>query len=169
MGLFHTISQSQWNYSGNEATIESHQPFNQLSTKKGGVSPLKKPIFFILGLVCLITGIIGIIIPILPTTPLLLAGAWFFARSSPKFHNWLLYHPLLGQYIRDYIQKKAVKKSVRNRALVILWSGLVITMILVDRQIVMILFTLIGSAVSIHLLKLTVLPETTNLDDPTNS
>ena len=130
---------------------------------------MKKIIFLTLGILCLIIGIIGIVIPVLPTTPLLLAGAWFFARSSPKFHHWLLYHPILGQYIRDYIQKKAVKKSVRNRALVILWSGLLITMYLVQKQIVSISLAVIGSLVTIHLLRLTVLPETTNFDVPEES
>lgn len=127
---------------------------------------MRKTIYFSLGCLCLITGIIGIILPILPTTPLLLAGAWFFARSSPKFHDWLLDHPLLGHYIRDYIQKKAVKKSVRNRALLILWSGLALTMVIVNRQLVLILLTIIGSAVTIHLLRLTVLPESTTFDAP---
>lgn len=130
---------------------------------------MKKIIFLALGMLCLIIGIIGIFIPVLPTTPLLLAGAWFFARSSPKFHHWLLDHPVLGQYIRDYIQKKAVKRSVRNRALVILWSGLLITMFLVQKHVVSLSLAVIGSLVTIHLLRLTLLPETTPYNIPEES
>ena len=130
---------------------------------------MKKIIYFSLGLICLVLGTIGIVLPILPTTPLLLAGAWFFARSSQRFHSWLLNHRILGQYIRDYIEKKAVKKTVRNRALLILWSGMLLSMFITQKQTVIIILTIIGVIVTIHLLMLTVLPENSGSNLPEES
>lgn len=130
---------------------------------------MKKIIYLTLGVLCLLIGAIGIIIPVLPTTPLLLAGAWFFARSSQKFHHWLLYHPLFGQYIRDYVEKKAVKKSARTRALMLLWSGMLLTMILVQKTTVNFILPLIGALVTFHLLHLKVLPESAESEVPEES
>ena len=66
-----------------------------------------KALYFIAGTVCLILGIIGIILPILPTTPFLLLAAGCYARSSERFYNWLLNNRILGSYIRNYREGKA--------------------------------------------------------------
>lgn len=120
---------------------------------------MKKYLFLGLGILCLIAGIIGIVLPILPTTPLFLASAWLFARSSHRFHRWLLHHKLFGQYIRDYVEHGAVRRRARKRALILLWSGMAITVILVDKLLVTGVLILIGSAVTYHILRLRVLPE----------
>lgn len=117
-------------------------------------------------MLCLGVGTIGIFIPVLPTTPLFLAAAWFFARSSKKIHNWLLYHPIMGQYIRDYIEKRGVQHRVRQRALLILWSSLILTMILIQKTSVTVILCTIGSLVSLYILSLQVLPATTGKDLP---
>ncbi|MCK0208563.1 YbaN family protein [Starkeya koreensis] len=51
---------------------------------------------FALGWVCVVLGIIGIVTPVMPGTVFLILAAWLFARSSPRFENWLLTHPRLG-------------------------------------------------------------------------
>lgn len=56
----------------------------------------------LLGVAATITGVIGIFLPVLPTTPFLLVAAWAFARSSPRLHTWLREHPRLGAYVRDW-------------------------------------------------------------------
>jgi uncharacterized membrane protein YbaN (DUF454 family) len=55
-------------------------------------------------------GIIGIFIPVLPTTPFLLLAAACYARSSRKFHEWLLNNRWFGDYIRNYLQGKGFPK-----------------------------------------------------------
>lgn len=67
---------------------------------------VKKRLLFVLGFVSLILGIVGIILPLLPTTPFLLLSAYCFSRSSEKFHNYILNNKVFGQYIRDYNEKK---------------------------------------------------------------
>lgn len=126
---------------------------------------MKRILYMTLGILCVIIGTIGIFFPILPTTPLLLLAAWFFARSNQKFHNWLMNHPIHGKYIRDYLEKHAVKKSHRTKALIMLWSGMSLTMYLVRKPVVIIILSIIGSLVTIHLLRLRVLPDT-EFEDP---
>ena len=58
-------------------------------------------------------GVIGIFLPVLPTTPFLLLAAACFARSSPRFYQWLVEHPRLGPWIRDYLDGNGIdRKSV---------------------------------------------------------
>ena len=54
------------------------------------------------GWVSVVLGVIGIFLPVLPTTPFLLLAAACFARSSPRFYQWLINHRQLGPWIRDY-------------------------------------------------------------------
>ena len=58
--------------------------------------------YLILGHVCLILGILGAFLPVLPTTPFLLLAAFLYSQSSPKLHNWLLTHKYFGQTLRNW-------------------------------------------------------------------
>ena len=82
---------------------------------------MKKAIFLSLGFLCVGLGTLGIFIPVLPTTPFLLLAAFFFARSSPRYSEWLQKTPVLGQYIRNYREGGGV--SLRNKiiAIAFLW------------------------------------------------
>lgn len=120
---------------------------------------MKKYLFMSLGILCLLAGTIGIVLPVLPTTPLFLSAAWFFARSSEPFHQWLLNHRWFGKYIRDYVEHRAVRKSARIKALILLWSGMLLTMALIQKPLVAGILALTGFAVTFHILHLRVLPE----------
>lgn len=56
----------------------------------------------ILGWACVGLGVIGIFLPLLPTTPFLLLALWAFARSSRRFHQWLLNHRILGRFVAEW-------------------------------------------------------------------
>jgi len=117
-------------------------------------SKLTYYIYLILGLLSLVLGAIGLFLPILPTTPFLLLASYFFLKSSKKMHDWLMRHRIFGNYIRNYLEHKAIKKSDRIKSLIFLWLTLIISMIL-SKNIHLILFlSLIGSAVSLHLMLL---------------
>lgn len=120
---------------------------------------MKRILYMTFGILCVVIGSIGIFFPILPTTPFLLLAAWLFSKSNQKFHYWLLNHPVHGQYIKDYLEKRAVKKSHRTKALILLWSGMFLTIFITRKPLVGIILTTIGSIVSLHLLRLRVLPE----------
>ncbi|MBR9841594.1 MAG: DUF454 domain-containing protein [Rhodobacteraceae bacterium] len=69
-----------------------------------------------LGLLCLLLGVVGIVLPLLPTVPFLLLAAFLFARSSERLHNWLLSHPRLGPPIEDWQSRGAISPAAKRLA-----------------------------------------------------
>lgn len=67
-------------------------------------------IWFICGILSLGMGILGAFVPLLPTVPLILLAAFFFARSSERLHLWLLHHPKFGPAIADWDERGAISK-----------------------------------------------------------
>lgn len=118
---------------------------------------MKRIIYFILGFITLFLGIIGIIFPIIPTTPFLLLSAFFFMRSSQKLYNWLLHHKVLGKYIYNYITYKAIPRKAKIAAIILIIIGITITLILVDKLIVYIILPIIALVVSIYILRINTL------------
>lgn len=119
----------------------------------------KKVFLIIAGSVSLALGIIGIIVPVLPTTPFLLLSSYCYLKSSERLYNWLLNHKVFGSYIRNYLTDRAVKKSVKIVSVIFLWLSLGISAVFVDSVSIRILLFIIGVAVSIHLIRLKTLRE----------
>jgi uncharacterized membrane protein YbaN (DUF454 family) len=69
-------------------------------------------------------GVIGIFLPILPTTPFLLLAAACFARSSPRFYNWLVNHPKLGPWIRDFLEGRGIPLKGKVYAISTMWISI---------------------------------------------
>ena len=67
-----------------------------------------KTLYIALGTLSLALGILGIFLPLLPTTPFLLLTAALYFKSSPRLYNWLLNHKHLGPYIRNFRENKAI-------------------------------------------------------------
>ncbi len=72
-----------------------------------------KYLFITLGTICLGLGVIGVFVPVLPTTPFLLLSAAFYVRSSRRMYCWLLNHKLFGKFIRDFRESRSI--SLRNK------------------------------------------------------
>lgn len=70
-------------------------------------------IWVILGLLSVGLGVIGIVVPLLPTVPFVLLAAFCFARSSERLHNWLLTHPRFGPVIEDWNRNGAISPRVK--------------------------------------------------------
>ena len=67
-----------------------------------------KVIYFIGGIFCFVLGAIGVVLPILPTTPFLLAAAFCFARSSQKVNDWFLQTKLYRNHLDSFVQERAM-------------------------------------------------------------
>ena len=84
------------------------------------VSSFWRPLLMLAGWLSLILGVIGIFLPLLPTTPFLLLTATCFAKSSPRFHGWLMNHPKLGPPIRDWQQYRCIVPATKRLATVLI-------------------------------------------------
>ena len=107
----------------------------------------------ILGVVSLGLGILGIFLPLLPTTPLLLLAAWCFVRSSPRLYDWLLNHPHLGEYIRNFREYNAIPLRVKIVSVSLVWLTLgYCIMAVVDEWWAQIGLLLLAAAITWHVL-----------------
>lgn len=118
------------------------------------IKPIIRIFYIVLGLLSAMLGLVGIIVPLLPTTPFLLLASYFFIHSSKRLHAWLLNHRIFGRYLNQYITYRAISRKAKIIALIFLWTSLLISMSIMARPFVSILLLLIGTAVSIHLLML---------------
>lgn len=119
------------------------------------MSPLKKWLLIFAGLVSVGLGLIGIVVPLLPTTPFLLLSAVCFARSSERLYQWLINHRWFGSYIRNYRDHRAVSRQVKISTLILLWATITYAVIRVaDLWTVRLLLLLVALGVTVHILKL---------------
>ncbi len=115
---------------------------------------MKKSLLVAAGIVSLGLGILGIFLPLLPTTCFLLLSTYCFAKSSPRLHAWLLNHKWLGPRIRLYTEHRSVTKRTKIVALSTLWASIILSAFLIGNLIVGAVLVLIAIAVSAHLLTL---------------
>lgn len=87
----------------------------------------KRRFFLCSGFLSIGVGILGIVLPILDTTPFMLFGAYCFARSSPKWHRWLLRHPIFGEYIAAFREKRGLTMKQKRRIALITTAMLSLT------------------------------------------
>lgn len=106
-----------------------------------------------LGLLSLGLGILGIFLPVLPTTPLLLLAAALFFRSSPRLYDWLLEHPKLGPYIKNFREHKAIPLKIKILSVSLVWLTLLNCAIFVaDHWAFRLFFILLAAAITAHIL-----------------
>lgn len=111
------------------------------------------------GLLAVGLGSAGIFVPLLPTVPFLLLAAACFARSSERFHNWLLEHPHLGPVLHGYLNGQGMSLRAKVSVLILLWVSIPTSaFFLIDTLWVQILVIGIGLGVTIHLVRLPQMP-----------
>lgn len=124
----------------------------QLNKNQRKKKTLQNKLIFLGGTITLILGIVGIFMPILPTTPFLLISAAAYAKSSNRFHHWLLNNKILGFYIRNYKEGLGMPLKVKILTLTFLWVMIVISALLILIIWVQILLIIVAIAVSIHII-----------------
>lgn len=81
------------------------------------LSAVMRAFWIALGMLAIGFGVVGIFLPLLPTTVFLLLAAYCFARSSPALHDWLIDHPTLGPPIVNWREYRAISKRAKVMAL----------------------------------------------------
>lgn len=109
----------------------------------------------VLGTLSVSLGVIGIFVPILPTTPFLLLAAFFYARSSPRFLHVLLHNRWLGAYIRNYREGRGIPLRMKAITITGLWTTIGLTIIMaVASPWGRLALVGVAVAVTVHLLKI---------------
>ena len=112
-----------------------------------------KYLFAFFGTVSLVLGIMGIFLPVLPTTPFLLLSAAMYMRSSQRLYDWLMSHKHLGAYIRNFREHKALPLRVKTVSVTMVWITLLYCAIFVAEEWWMrVIFIAIAIGVTIHIL-----------------
>ncbi|HOS30139.1 MAG TPA: YbaN family protein [Treponemataceae bacterium] len=115
---------------------------------------MKKYLYLTAGFLTLGTGVVGIFIPVLPTTPFLLLAAACFLKSSKKLYTWLTAHKVFGKYIENYIKYKAVSRNSKIVSIAVLWAILSISLFASDSLHIKLFLLIIGVGVTCHLVLL---------------
>ena len=122
---------------------------------------IRKWFLVTVGILAVALAVIGIFVPLLPTTPLLLLAAGCFMRSSPRMYTWLIHRKWFGKYIHHYREHHAITPQARVVTLLLLWGVIGVTaLFVVDAWWVRALLGMVAVSVSLHLFHLrTLTPE----------
>lgn len=112
-----------------------------------------KWILTIAGCISLGLGILGIFLPVLPTTPLLLLSAALFLRSHKGLYDWLMNHPKLGPYIQNFMIHKSIPLKIKVLSVSMVWLTLLNCAIFVaEHWAFRLFFILLAIGITIHIL-----------------
>lgn len=105
------------------------------------------------GWLSIASGVIGIFLPVLPTTPFLLLAAACFARSSPRFYDWLVNHKRFGPLIRDYLDGRGMPIKAKVYAIATMWLSISVSCFLIDLPWLRVLMLVSAAAVTVYILR----------------
>jgi len=110
------------------------------------------------GCVCVALGTVGVVLPLLPTTPFLLLAAACFIRGSERLYRWLTTHRWCGPYVRNYREHRAISRRAKILTLALLWPMIAYSAIAVARgSVLRVLLCAVAVGVTIHILRLRIL------------
>ncbi|MDT2731072.1 YbaN family protein [Streptococcus parauberis] len=114
---------------------------------------MKKIIYITVGLISFVLGIIGIPLPILPTTPLLLLAGFCFSRSSDRFNSWLVNTKVYKYYVGDYLETRTIARDRKKKIYIQVWILMGISIIFAPFVWMKILFFGMTAIMSVVLFK----------------
>jgi uncharacterized membrane protein YbaN (DUF454 family) len=114
------------------------------------------------GTLCVGLGIIGVFVPILPTTPFLLLAAVCYMRSSERFYQWLTNNRIFGAYVRNYIEGRGMPVRIKLLTILLLWLAIGLSISFgVQNTAVRIVLICVAIGVTIHVCLITKKPDST--------
>lgn len=123
-------------------------------------SSVMKGIYFIVGSISLVAGIVGVFLPVVPTTPFVLLSAWCFFRSSEKLYEWVVSNETFGPTIENYQEGRGITQKTRIKAIVMMWLTITASVYFYISNLHLIAFLyLIAIGVSIYLYRLPTIEE----------
>ena len=113
----------------------------------------RRRLFVVAGCIALALGIVGIVVPVLPTTPFLLLAAACFTRGSKRAYDMLMRNRFLGGYIRGYVERRGMTLNAKIWTLALMGTAITVTAVLAtDSAVVRVVLALICVGVGAHIL-----------------
>ena len=113
---------------------------------------IQRRLLIVAGTISTGLGIIGIFVPILPTTPFLLLAAVCYMRSSASFYRWLLNNRFFGNYIRNYIEGRGMPLRIKVLTILLLWATIGFTVAFGVQHIALrIMLAILAIGVTVHI------------------
>ena len=132
-----------------EPTINTHDRGN---AKGGRVS---RALWVTAGTLSLAIGVVGIAVPILPTTPFVLIAAACYLRGSRRMYDWMIANRYIGGYLRDYMEGRGVSVRAKITSIVVLWTLIALSAsFATSSTTVRIVLLAVAVAVTVHLVTL---------------
>jgi len=120
----------------------------------------KRRFFVVAGTMAVGAGVVGVFVPLLPTTPFLILAAYCYSRSSRRLYNALLSNRLVGSYLRNYLEGRAMSARAKIVTLSLLWTVIGCTAgLVVDSLVMRIVLLAVGSGVTVHIFLLRMIPK----------
>lgn len=114
---------------------------------------VRKAILIFLGTVCVGLGLLGIFLPLMPTTVFLLMAAYCYSHSSERFHTWLLNNRFCGKYISNYKSGRGISIRQKVTTIAVLWASIGFSIWYVAGSFwVTLLLVAVAIGVTVHLL-----------------
>lgn len=113
----------------------------------------KRLAYILAGILLVLIGVPGLVLPALPGTPLLLLAAACFARGSETFYIWLLTNPIFGKYVRTWRDRKGIPMHIKIKVSVLLVASFAVTILFLMPDIwpAKLVLVLIGSGVVLYI------------------
>jgi uncharacterized membrane protein YbaN (DUF454 family) len=118
------------------------------------LNPAKKALLVAAGSVSLALAVLGLFLPLLPTTPFLLLASACYVRSSERLHGWLMGNRMLGPYIRNFKERRGIPLRGRVITVVVLWLPLLYSVYRLDLPWLEVLLVAMGLAWSVLILRM---------------
>ena len=116
------------------------------------ISPVLKYFYLFSGFILVAIGVVGIFLPLLPTTIFLILASICFLKSSPKANEWLRNHKVLGGYIDNYQNKTGLTSNAKIANIITIWISISLSVFLLTEELyIRILLLAIAIGVTIHL------------------
>ncbi len=118
-----------------------------------------KIILFSLGCASLSLAALGLFLPVLPTTPFVLLASALFLKSSARAHRWIAGHPVFGEYVSNYVERKGITARHKIASIAFLWTTILASaLFMTERLWLRVLLIAIACAVTAHILLIKTLP-----------
>lgn len=125
----------------------------KVKVEKLELSKLQRYFYLISGFLLVAIGVVGIFLPVLPTTIFLILASACFVKSSPKANEWLRNHKVLGMYIKNYQDKSGLTIRAKIFNIAFLWTMILLSVFYFTEEFyIRVLLLLIAVGVTIHLI-----------------